>query len=41
MAWAQRNPQAFHAVDDRYFSAVCGYCLGQFGTPEAAEDAAS
>src|SRR3954469_3935933 len=41
VAWAQRNPQAFTALYDRYFPAVYGYCLGQLGTPEAAEDAAS
>jgi RNA polymerase sigma factor (sigma-70 family) len=41
VAWAQRNPQAFTALYDRYFPAVYGYCLSQLGSPEAAEDAAS
>jgi RNA polymerase sigma-70 factor (ECF subfamily) len=41
VAWAQQNPRAFTALYDRYCDAVYGYCLGQLGDAQAAEDAAS
>jgi len=39
--WAQRNPQSFTSLYDRYFTAVYGYCLSQLHDPSTAEDAAS
>lgn len=41
VAWAQRNPQAFVALYDRYYPAVFGYCLGRLRDPAQAEDATS